>query len=724
MKIELTLLMAIGLLTATSLPDQFYGYQNVPGTLVADYRVGALINVPYQLTNPYYLAAKSGCPISDRPVCGVDGKTYQNECFLTVAGVRKSYDGWCIDLEGGNEHYPCHEPNCHKRVDVFAETEEHGFGPFAEWSPQRLCPCNDNQYLVCGSNGITYANLCRAKCVGVAPVQIGPCGVFYYKPPKDKLCTCPFRQEKVCAKSGVTYESTCVMHCDNAEFFDLDFCKRPCNCQFIYKPVCGVDGRNYVNACELNCRKTEMAYEGLCDEGHKRKCFHCFGNKSYVCGEDYKTYDNLCYLKCNRVALKHSGPCLPIQVDKCVCPQLYLPVCSSTNHTYNNECEAKCKNEKIAYNGVCKPITPPSLPELPNQACLKRCARYGLCKLCASDRRTYGNRCAMRCISRDIKMIHRKPCRPIQDTQCACNTHYQPICGVDGKTYLNICTLNCLGMNKSWDGPCGVIGNYGYIMDQYYKGKTGAGPSNTRRHKKKSGYMFKLPTINTICEKPEKLKVNKHGGKISCPELDEIIAALYPGEKVLDVKTFKGLGLKDEQTKKEIISHPVKLFFGSDYRKSRSEKSSKDSKGSLGQSLGKEFFFADKNFVTIPERYKAKISQNPYLYYAYFYSLLYWGKITPNTKVEDSCEVKDILLYICIEFFKITPKFEDPLHHPIVSKRIYEEITGAKNFKEWLQKNWKEHNRETTEKHSGVQIYSDPRTNGSRTFVFVGDSLE
>jgi len=510
------LVLSLAMFAVTAFFGQFPNAGNIQ---IADYRVGGLITVPQFMTQPYFLAAKEGCPIKDEPVCGVNGKTYQNSCFMDREGVAKAYDGWCV---GGNAKV---EPNIPKVADPFGETEDHGFLRYGTVNPGDF-PCNNNFYPTCSMNGITFSNLCRLRSKGLFPAHVGPCRSINYVPAEDVFCKASpsGASALVCGNDDVTYEGSAVMECAGASFKSNGSCPAPCSCPTTYKPVCGVDGRNYFNECELKCAKVQKAFDGKCDCVENQKCGHCVGEISKVCAKNGKSYDNLCYLKCENQEFDYDGNCLPRSAEGCVCPKIYLPVCSTDHVTYDNECSAKCAGKTVAYSGACKTKDPyPSYEQHPEQVdmCLKGCSQFGYQPVCGSDGKTYGNKCATSCSSvLSVNIAYDRECTLVYHDHCPCNSEKKPVCGVDGKTYLNICTLQCIGMNKAWDGECGVIGNYGYIMSKYHENGTGAGPTIDNYMPRREGRSKKVSSYISGSDSDE--KSYKIGGMNKAP------APMYP----------------------------------------------------------------------------------------------------------------------------------------------------------------------------------------------------
>ncbi|PVD37045.1 hypothetical protein C0Q70_04038 [Pomacea canaliculata] len=295
------------------------------------------------------------------PVCGTDGKTYSNTCYMHKEACKLHkqisvlYKGECSAANN-----PCNKVQC---------------GPMEECSVDRngmascVCPlhCEPVIRYVCGNNSRTYDSDCELRkqaCLlkeYVAVAHTGQCGQDI--PCKGHTCT----RGMVC--QVIDGQPTCV-------------CPQ---CSEQYNPVCGDDGITYENECKLqqeNCetgKAVQVKQRGLCNG----------------CGDH----------RCEFYAICESIGNQP----RCVCPsscvQVDLPVCGSDGRTYSNEClmrveschrrqlitiksrgscdvcaDVVCEHGSRCENGVCVcPIICPTAGEA----------------VCGTDGRTYVNRCEL-----------------------------------------------------------------------------------------------------------------------------------------------------------------------------------------------------------------------------------------------------------------------------------------------------------------------------------------
>ena len=128
-----------------------------------------------------------------------------------------------------------------------------------ECGPPAICVCIAQYDPVCGTNGQTYSNSCRAACENVQVDYVGQCN--------DNACACEEIYSPVCGTNGQTYDNRCEAGCDNVTVAYAGQCtEEGCDCPDEVNPVCGDDGQTYSNQCEASCQEVSSS-PGACDEG-------------------------------------------------------------------------------------------------------------------------------------------------------------------------------------------------------------------------------------------------------------------------------------------------------------------------------------------------------------------------------------------------------------------------------------------------------------------------
>nr|pir hypothetical protein T13C2.5 - Caenorhabditis elegans [Caenorhabditis elegans] len=421
------------------------------------------------------------CTMNSAHVCGTDGKTYLNECFLKLAACKEQKDilvwkrGNCD--EAGS---PCEKMEC-------------GFWGSCVVKPDRTaeceCPnrCEDVMRPVCATNGETFDNECEMKkksCETKSMIKVkhqGTCGIgvcaTFDSCKKPQVCvvvdgkpkcvcpSCTDEFKEVCGSDGKTYSNECRLQ--NAA------CMAQKNIFVKYNSAC--------EACKLKKEKCDFYSACVVGENEKAECKCPDDCPSYemeegkeVCGTDGVTYSSECHMK--KSACHQSKFVMTAFEGKC-------DECLHVQCRYGEECRS----------GVCVcSYNCPANPPLSARICGENGVLYpSLCHLQLASCQKGAPISEMppsHCHSSKTSFPVRRPCAcyfgaTCHNWACTCPTcnlsSNYPICGSDGIVYNNQCHLNTIScrdqreihvlplISQVLDScQCNRVGSFGHTCDE------------------------------------------------------------------------------------------------------------------------------------------------------------------------------------------------------------------------------------------------------------------
>jgi len=288
---------------------------------------------------------------------------------------------------------------------------------------------------VCGTDCTDYANPCDLKCAGVALL-------FPFACPVGCACCdcgdcaddpCP---DPVCGKDGNTYDSLCILEVCHAGVgvAYAGFCVPydACGCPDTSEPVCGTlpgaEGWGTLpNPCTAACLDATVWFEGVCgccDPSVEAPVCAYTSLFGWTALPNQCVVDSLGYYTAS-----YPGVCVccgaPGSVDGCCDLNQAAPVCGADGVTYANDCALTCAAVAKEHDGAC--LCSAVYEPVCGQSLLEPAKSY-----------TYPNACVAQSLY-GVTATTPGAC-PLCSAACA-GEDPEPICGLDGVTYPNWCTL-------------------------------------------------------------------------------------------------------------------------------------------------------------------------------------------------------------------------------------------------------------------------------------------